>query len=133
MLILPGGLPGAANLAADERVIDLVKYFNKQNKFIVAICAAPTVLAKAGIIDGRIITAYSGYETKLLGCHFVENNVVIDNNIITSRGLATPYPFAYKIAEILRKDTTELRERMLIIWLEENKGTNERMSENESN
>lgn len=113
MLILPGGLPGATNLAADERVIGLVKYFNNENKFIAAICAAPTVLAKAGIIEGRNITAYPGYETKLLGCHFVKNNVVVDNNIITSRGPATTYAFAYKLVDVLGSDSEQVKQRMV--------------------
>jgi protein deglycase len=58
MIFLPGGLPGATNLKADHRVLDLLRQFDKKGKWIAAICAAPSVLAAAGIIEGRKLTSY---------------------------------------------------------------------------
>lgn len=113
MLILPGGIPGAANLEDDEKIIDTVKYYNKENKFIAAICAAPTVLAKADILKGRTVTVYPGYEKNLGECNYVEDNVVVDNNIITGQGPANVYAFAYQLVDILGLDSEPVKQRML--------------------
>lgn len=58
MVILPGGMPGAANLRDDDRVIDLVRTLNADGREVAAICAAPIALARAGVISGRRITSY---------------------------------------------------------------------------
>lgn len=113
MLVLPGGRPGGDNLRQDSRVIEMVQYFNDNNKYIGAMCSGTVVLSDAKVIDGKNVTGYIGYETKLVGGNFKEDLVVVDKNIITSKGPATPYPFAYALAEVLGKDTTILREKML--------------------
>ena len=66
-LILPGGLRGVNNLAADERVIDLLRRFAAAGKLTAAICAGPTVLAKAGLLQGRKACCYPGMEDELTG------------------------------------------------------------------
>ena len=101
LIVLPGGIPGATNLRDDERVINLLKKQNKEGKLIGAICAAPIVLGKAGLTEGRKITSYPGYEDELPNCDYLEDAVVVDGNIITSRGPATSMVFAYKLLEIL--------------------------------
>lgn len=101
LVVLPGGLPGATNLRDDERVIRFVKKQNKEGKLIGAICAAPIVLGKAGLTEDREITSYPGYEDELPNCEYSEAAVVVDGNIITSRGPATTMTFAYKLLEIL--------------------------------
>ena len=101
LIVLPGGLPGATNLRDDERVINLLKKQNEEGKLIAAICAGPIALGKAGLTEGRNITSYPGYENELPNCKYVENDVVVDNNIITSRGPATSMIFSYKLLEIL--------------------------------
>lgn len=101
LIVLPGGIPGATNLRDDERVINLLKKQNKEGKLIGAICAAPIVLGKAGLTEGRKITSYPGYEDELPNCDYLEDAVVVDRNIITSRGPATSMVFAYKLLEIL--------------------------------
>lgn len=113
MLILPGGRPGGQNLKENPEVIKMVQYFNDNNKYLAAMCSGTVVLSDAKVIDGKTVTGYTGYAEKLIGGNFVEDVVAFDKNVITSQGPATPYPFAYKIAEILGKDTTVLRERML--------------------
>jgi 4-methyl-5(b-hydroxyethyl)-thiazole monophosphate biosynthesis len=116
MIVLPGGLPGAANLRDDERVIDLVKYFDKApEKFVAAICAAPMVLERAGIIKGRTITSYPGekYTTLLKEANYVEDIVVIDDHLITSRGPATTLPFAYALVDALGGNSSVLKQGML--------------------
>jgi len=101
LIVLPGGLPGATNLRDDKSVINLLKKQNEEGKLIGAICAAPIVLAKAGLTEGRKITSYPGYEDELARCKYIEKDVVVDNNIITSRGPATSMIFSYKLLEIL--------------------------------
>ena len=93
-LILPGGLRGVNNLAADERVIDLLRRFAEAGKLTAAICAGPTVLAKAGLLQGRKACCYPGMEDELTGAVACTDAVVADGSIITSRGLGTAIPFA---------------------------------------
>lgn len=113
ILILPGGRPGGENLRKNPDVLSMVQYFNEKNKYIAAICSGTIVLSDANVIRGKKVTGYTGYAEKLIGGQFVENVVVCDQNIITSQGPATPYPFAFKIAEVLGKDVSEMKERLL--------------------
>lgn len=114
VIVLPGGRPGGANLLKNPSVIKMVQDFNNTNgKYIAAMCSGTTVISEADVIKGKNVTGYTGYADKLIGAKFKNNVVVHDQNIITSQGPATPYPFAYKIAEVLGKDTTTLRESML--------------------
>lgn len=113
LLVLPGGRPGGDNLKNNPAVIGLVKYYNDQGKYLAAMCSGTVVLSDAGVITGKQVTGYTGYDKKLRGGIFRDEVVVFDQNIITSQGPATPYPFAYKIAQILGKDVTMLKERML--------------------
>lgn len=122
MLVLPGGQPGADNLRDCGEIIAWVKDFaNNYSKWIAAICAAPQVFAKAGVIDGKKVTSYptDKYRQILKDGNYIDNinemdeMVVIDGNIITSRGPATTMPFAYKLVETLGVSTEELREKML--------------------
>jgi len=101
LVVIPGGIPGATNLRDDERIIKFVKKQNKDGKLIGAICAGPIVLGRAGIIDGKSITSYPGYEDELPNCEYVEKAVVVDGNIITSRGPATAMVFSYELLEKL--------------------------------
>lgn len=119
MIVLPGGMPGSTNLQENSKVIELVKYFNNENKFIAAICAAPIVLKTANIIQGKNITSYPGFDKDLQGCNYIENElVVVDRNIITSRGPATAIPFSYKLLEVLGSDKCkDLSEGMMYNFL----------------
>ncbi len=101
MVVLPGGLPGATNLRDDLRVVEFVQKMDKENKLIAAVCASPIVLGRAGLTNGKKITSYPGYEEELPGCTYLEDMVVIDGNIITSRGPATTMKFAYTLLEEL--------------------------------
>lgn len=113
MLVLPGGRPGGENLRTNPEVIKLVQYFNEKNKYIAAMCSGTVVLSDAKVITGKKVTGYTGYADKLIDGIFEEKVVVSDQNIITSQGPATPFPFAYKLAEVLGKDTSIMREKML--------------------
>ncbi|MEK3758173.1 DJ-1 family glyoxalase III [Paenibacillus sp. FSL P4-0338] len=113
MVVLPGGRPGGQNLKENPDVIAMVQDFNRNNKYIAAMCSGTVVLSDAKVIEGKEVTGYVGYAEKLIGGIFKDKVVVADQNLVTSQGPATPYPFAYKIAEIFGKDTSALREKML--------------------
>jgi len=102
-LIVPGGNPGYKNLRKDPRVIDIVKKAFDSNKLVAAICAGPTVLSDAGILNGKACTIYPGMDEELEagGGKPKQDIVVVDGNIVTSRGPATALPFALKLAEKL--------------------------------
>jgi 4-methyl-5(b-hydroxyethyl)-thiazole monophosphate biosynthesis len=100
-IVLPGGRVGTDNLKKSARIIDAITTMTGHDKIIAAICAAPTVLAKAGILAGRNATCYPGFENELKGAVFQEERVVIDGKIITSRGAGSAAEFALKIVELM--------------------------------
>lgn len=118
-LVLPGGLPGATNLRDDKRVIELTQDFNNREKLVAAICAAPIVLEEAGVIEGKNMTSYPGFEENLKSGNYKEEKVVIDGNILTSRGPALAVNFAIEIARYLLGDekAEELKEDILYRFL----------------
>ena len=131
MIVLPGGLPGADTLRDNETIIDWVKDFaGRSDKFVAAICAAPQVLAKAGITTGRRLTSYPGekYQKLFADADYVDDNklteecVVVDGNVITSRGPGTTLPFAYRLVELLGGDADKLRFAMQYNALKESLG-----------
>jgi 4-methyl-5(b-hydroxyethyl)-thiazole monophosphate biosynthesis len=101
--VVPGGNPGYKNLRKDPRVIDMVKKAFNSNKLVAAICAGPAVLSDAGVLEGKACTIYPGMDEELEagGGKPKHDIVVVDGNIITSRGPATALPFALKLAEKL--------------------------------
>ncbi|MBW6408615.1 DJ-1 family glyoxalase III [Clostridium weizhouense] len=114
LVVLPGGMPGATNLRDDSRVIKFINKYNANGKLIGAICAAPIVLGKAGLTVGKNVTSYPGFEEELNNCTYLEDEVVVDGNIITSRGPATAMAFAYRLIEKLGYDkVNELAKSML--------------------
>lgn len=125
MIVCPGGLPGAEYLSKCDLLIETIREFDeKENKYIAAICASPAmVLTKAGIEKDRYITSYPGesFEKLLEDSNYVEELVVVDGNLITSRGPSTTFLFAYKLLDILGVDSNNLKEGMLWNMLEEEK------------
>ncbi|MFV1993112.1 MAG: DJ-1 family glyoxalase III [Acidiferrobacterales bacterium] len=103
MIVLPGGQPGATNLENDARVINLLNKMAKTNKYIGAICAAPAVLAHAGLLSKRRATAYPGTLTAKNYPDIIamDDSVVIDGKIITSRGPGTAMDFSLQLIELL--------------------------------
>lgn len=116
-VILPGGLPGAKNLAESPKVIELVKKMNEAKKIVGAICAAPAlVLAPNGILNGRKATCYPGFEKNFSPqVNFSHDRVIVDGNIITSRGPGSALEFALELVEVLAgKEKAESLSRDLL-------------------
>lgn len=104
MLVLPGGMPGTLNLGNCEILMDQVHGFNTSKKGLAAICAAPTVFGKAGLLEGKKATCYPGMEGDLQGAITSTDAVCHDGHIITSRGLGTAIPFALEIIRTFQGD-----------------------------
>jgi 4-methyl-5(b-hydroxyethyl)-thiazole monophosphate biosynthesis len=101
-VVLPGGMPGASNLAASGDTAALLGAMARDGRIITAICASPAVvLAPLGLLKGRRFTCYPGMEKGLEGGFWSEDPVVVDGNLITSRGAGTAGTFAIAIINAL--------------------------------
>jgi 4-methyl-5(b-hydroxyethyl)-thiazole monophosphate biosynthesis len=102
MIVLPGGMPGAANLAAHDGLKQKLFSFANEGRRVAALCASPNVvLAPLGILDGRKATGYPGFDDNMGKALITGGDVVKDGNIITSRGPATAMAFALALVEEL--------------------------------
>lgn len=101
MIVLPGGQPGTDNLKADKRIITLLQKMAQQGKYIAAICAAPSVLATAGLLDGRKATSYPTCLDDFPKVNLQTAAIVEDGKLITSRGPGTAMDFALTLVERL--------------------------------
>jgi 4-methyl-5(b-hydroxyethyl)-thiazole monophosphate biosynthesis len=104
MIVLPGGQPGTDNLNSDPHIHRLLAEFQSSGKLIGAICAAPIVLAAAGLLTGKRATSHPGSSARLEGAIYEDRVVVTDGNIITSQGAGTAISFALAIAARLVGD-----------------------------
>ena len=101
MIILPGGIPGVPNLGKSEVVIDALEYAYKNDKFIAAICAAPTLVAKYGYLEGKNAVCYPSMENELFGAKCINSAVVRDGKIITARAAGASEEFALELIRAL--------------------------------
>ena len=93
MLVLPGGMPGTLHLGECAPLAELLTEFYQKGGKIAAICAAPSVFARLGFLEGRRATAYPSFLDKLSGAKTCEDSVVVDGNVTTSRGMGTAIDF----------------------------------------
>ncbi len=110
-IILPGGMPGTSNLEADKRVSNLIDFAAKNNLLLCAICAAPMILGKKGLLSGKKATCYPGFESYLTGAE-IGGAISHDANIITARGAGTALSFGYTILEALGGDAAAMQSGM---------------------
>ena len=115
LLVLPGGQPGTRNLNGCSVLLELLKEFDQEGKKIAAICAAPTVLGGAGLLEGRKATCYPSCEDGLKGAEVCKDRVAVDGHIITSRGVGTAIPFALSLIEQLynKEKAEEIRKSII--------------------
>lgn len=102
MLILPGGMPGTTNLASHQRLMQSITQHAKNDKWVCAICAAPSILGKLGILKGKSAVCYPGFEASLLGADVKYDSVIQDGKVITARGPGASIQFALKLVEVLK-------------------------------
>ena len=113
MIVLPGGMPGSAHLRDNEQLIAELQKFEQVGKKVAAICAAPIVLNRAGLLKDKEFTCYDGVQEQIADGHYRKETVVVDGHLTTSRGPATALAFAYNLVEQLGGYATALREAML--------------------
>ena len=103
MIVLPGGMPGADHLKNDARVVSLLQRFASAGRYTAAICAAPGVLAHAGLLEGRTATSFPGFlrPDSAPGLQLTDAPVVVDGTVITSRGPGTAIEFSLALIELL--------------------------------
>lgn len=106
MIVLPGGMPGAKHLKEHAGLREKVLDFEKKEKPIGAICAAPMVLGAAGLLRNKNATCFPGFEDELKGANVTGNEVEVDGKIITGKGPGVAIKFALQIVEFLTDEKT---------------------------
>jgi 4-methyl-5(b-hydroxyethyl)-thiazole monophosphate biosynthesis len=116
MILLPGGMPGAKNLSEHKGLNNQILNFHKEGKFLGAICAAPMIFGKLGILTGKNVVCFPGFETYLDGAIVKQLPVVKDGKIITGRGPGVAIQFSLEIVRMLKDEETasKLKREMVI-------------------
>ena len=114
-VILPGGEPGTTHLQESALVVSVLHRHKKADKWICAICAAPRILNQLGLLHGKKATSFPGTQPKMTDCIYLEDDVVVESDVITSRGAGTALAFGYAIAEVLtsRELVLKLKDAMV--------------------
>ena len=115
MLVLPGGGLGTQNLKAHQGLSEKLLEFNSQKKWLAAICAAPSVLGRLGLLKGKTAVCYPGVEEELEGAVIGIGPVEVSEHIITSRGVGTALEFGLKLVEVLSGSEKALSVRKSIL------------------
>ncbi|MBQ1977787.1 MAG: DJ-1/PfpI family protein [Ruminococcus sp.] len=113
-VFLPGGMPGTTNLDNSEKVRELVSYCAEKDRYLLAICAAPSVLGHMGLLEGKKATCYPGFEDELKGAVYTAQSAVQDGKIITGKGPGATVDFASLIISALKSEAlaSDLRSAM---------------------
>lgn len=115
MIVLPGGMPGTLNLENSDYVQKAIDFCVENNKFIGAICAAPSILGHKGLLNGKTAVCYEGFETQLEGAVIGNFAVAEDGIFITSRGAGTAIEFGLKLVEKVASKAESNRQRSAIM------------------
>lgn len=115
MIILPGGMPGTLNLEKSDYVQAAIDYCVANNKYIGAICAAPSILGHKGLLNGKKAVCYEGFETQLEGAVIADTSVAEDGIFITARGAGVAVDFGLKLVEKAVSKTESDRQRRAIL------------------
>lgn len=101
-LYIPGGLPGATNLAKDEKIVEAAEMYLQEDKYVAAICAGPIVLDKAELLKNKKFTCYPGYEKNLSVQDRLDEPVVFDENMITAMGPSFAQVLAFELIKLFK-------------------------------
>ena len=115
MVVLPGGMPGTVHLGESPIVADQCRAF-AQDKWVAAICAAPSVLASLGLLEGRRATVYPTFADRMAGAQVTGEPVTVDGNRITGQGLGAAIPFALTLIRVLAGPEEADRVAKAICW-----------------
>ena len=107
LLILPGGMPGSLNLDKSDFVDKAIAKVSQNGGRIAAICAAPLILGRRGLLKGKKATCYPGFEDELIGAHTVSDSFVTDGNITTARGMGVALNFAKELVRLMLGDSAK--------------------------
>lgn len=115
MIVLPGGMPGTLNLGQSETVQKALQFCAEQDKWIAAICAAPSVLGRAGLLKGKKATVYPGFEREMGEAKVSHDTLCADGKIITAKGAGVALEFGLKLVECLlgKEVRKSLAEKMI--------------------
>ena len=101
MAVFPGGMPGSLNLDASEYTDRVISAVLENGGRLAAICAAPLLLGRRGLLDGKKATCFPGFEGELRGAEIIDADFVTDGNITTGRGMEYSLPFAKELVRLL--------------------------------
>lgn len=116
MVILPGGMPGTLNLEACESLMAGVELLYTREKWIAAICAAPSILGHRNMLQGKLACCYPGFEKDLFGANVSLEPVCVDGHMVTSRGMGCAVQFGLKLVECLLGEEVSRDLAGKIIW-----------------
>lgn len=115
MIILPGGMPGTLNLEKNPNVQKAIDFCLENNKYIAAICAAPSILGHRRILDKKEATCYPGFESELGEAIIKDKPVCSADKIITSRGAGTAMEFSFEIIKkLISEERTEILKKSIV-------------------
>lgn len=115
-IILPGGMPGAENLNNSPDVQKAIDYCAENNKIISAICAAPFILGRKGILKGKNATCFPGFEDELSDANIVESGVIVDGTVVTAKGAGVAWEFGAAICSVITGEEKALQILRGIQW-----------------
>jgi 4-methyl-5(b-hydroxyethyl)-thiazole monophosphate biosynthesis len=118
MIVLPGGMPGTLNLGKHDGLMQKLMEYAQEGKWIAAICAAPSIIGRLGILKGLDATCFPGFEDELKGANVNTQHVVHTDKIITSRGPGTAIKFSLKIVEVIKgiEVADKIKKAMIADW-----------------
>lgn len=106
MIVLPGGLPGSHNLAKHDKLNEKIKAHHAQGKWLAAICAAPLVYGRLGLLEGEEAICYPSFEGELKGANILDKIVVVSGQFITAKGPGVSMDFALEIVKQIKGEET---------------------------
>lgn len=116
MIVLPGGMGGVHSILGSEAAMNAVKYAHEHDKLVAAICAAPSILAKLQITDGKRAVVYPGMESDMGSAVMMNENAVRDGKVLTGRAPGAALDFGYLLLQALKGEETAQKVRSGMVY-----------------